>query len=408
MGIFSRFFPKIKNESEEGVQVDDVLLRAFLNGEPITRDKAMTLPAVSSAVDLISGIIASMPIRLYKRRQGRIQAGAGDTRTRVLNGDTGDVLTGYQLKKNLVADYLMSRGGYAVIHKSQGMIDGLYYVKPEEVTGYKSDDHVFKKIRFQIDGKNYYDHQVFKLLRNSTNGINGKGLTEEVAKALETAYTTLVYQLGLVKSGGAKKGFLQSENRLEQEAINTLKDAWRNLYTSEGNNVVVLNKGVKFQEASSSSTEMQLNENKNTLTREINSIFHIQQGWTDTIKQAIYPIIKALESECDRVLLKQTEKSYMFFECDTKEILRASVSERYEAYSRALKDGWKTINEIRREENMNDISGMDVLNIGLSAVLYDVNTGVFFTPNTGTAMTTEEARVDDTSSQGEGGIAENE
>ena len=42
------------------------------------------------------------------------------------------------------------------------------------------------------------------------------------------------------------------------------------------------------------------------------------------------------------------------------------------------------------------------------AVLYNVNTGVFFTPNTGTAMTTEEARVDDTSSQEEGGIAENE
>ena len=57
---------------------------------------------------------------------------------------------------------------------------------------------------------------------------------------------------------------------------------------------------------------------------------------------------------------------------------------------------------------MNDIEGMDVLNIGLSAVLYYVNTGVFFTPNTGTAMTTEEARVDDTSSQEEGGIAENE
>ena len=67
MGIFSRFFPKNEtSESQEGVRVDDVLLRAFLNGEPITRDKAMTLPAVSSAVDLISGIIASMPIRLYK------------------------------------------------------------------------------------------------------------------------------------------------------------------------------------------------------------------------------------------------------------------------------------------------------------------------------------------------------
>ena len=33
--------------------VDDVLLQALLNGETITREKAMTLPAVNGAVDFI-------------------------------------------------------------------------------------------------------------------------------------------------------------------------------------------------------------------------------------------------------------------------------------------------------------------------------------------------------------------
>ena len=41
------------------------------------------------------------------------------------------------------------------------------------------------------------------------------------------------------------------------------------------NNVVVLNKGLEFQESSNSSVEMQLDQNKRTLADEINKIFHI-------------------------------------------------------------------------------------------------------------------------------------
>jgi hypothetical protein len=33
-------------------------------------------------------------------------------------------------------------------------------------------------------------------------------------------------------------------------------------------------------------------------------------------------------------------------------------------------------------ENMNDIEGGDVIDLGLGAVLYDVNTHTYYTPNT--------------------------
>ena len=43
-----------------------------------------------------------------------------------------------------------------------------------------------------------------------------------------------------------------------------------------------------------------------------------------------------------------------------------------------------TLNEIRRQENMEYIEGLDVVNVGLGAVLYDVNKHVYYTPNTDT------------------------
>ena len=79
----------------------------------------------------------------------------------------------------------------------------------------------------------------------------------------------------------------------------------------------------------------------------------------------------------------EKEKKNYFFAFDTKEIVKASLQERYNAYKTAKETGFMTLNEIRQAENMNSIDGMDVVNVGLSAVLYDTDTGKYFTPNTG-------------------------
>lgn len=377
------------NLNDQSVQLDDVLLQALLNNEVITRDKALTLPVVSSAVDFISGTVASMPVKLYKYKQGKVTEVEGDTRTELLNGDTGDTLNALQMKKAMVEDYLLGKGGYAVIRRNRNDITGLFYVKDIYVSILQNADPVYKYNLFEIDTKQYRSFEVLKLLRNTKDGARGKGVTDEISKALETAYSTLIYQLGLVKSGGNKKGFLKSERKLGQDEINILKQAWKNMFANNTESVVVLNSGLSFQESSNTSVEMQLNESKKTLKDEINSVFHISDDFYRTFKEAIYPIIKAFETELNSVLLLENEKRYMFFEFDVKEILRANIKERYEAYGKALKDGWKTVNEVRKEDNMNNIEGMDVLTLGLGAVLYDTTTQTYYTPNTNKTTDTQ-------------------
>lgn len=379
------------NLNDQSVQLDDVVLSALLNGEEITRDKALTIPTVSGAVDFISNTVASMPIKLYKYKQGKVVEIENDTRTKLLNNDTGDTLNAFQMKKAMVEDYLLDKGGYAVIERNRNTITGLFYVKPVYVAKLQNADPVHKYNLFEIATKQYKNYEVLKLLRNTKDGASGVGVTGEISKALETAYSTLIYQLGLVKTGGNKKGFLKSENRLSKEDIDTLKEAWRRLYANNQENVVVLNKGLDFKESSSTSVEMQLNESKKTLRDEINGVFHIHDDFDLTFKEAIYPIIKAFETELNSTLLLENEKKYMFFEFDVKEIVRANLKERYEAYNMAIQGGWKTINEVRKEENMNSIEGMDVLNIGLGAVLYNIKNGTYYTPNTDKTKSIEES-----------------
>ena len=397
MGFFD-VFRKRESEPEQIEQiVDDVLLKALLEGETITREKAMTLPCVNGAVDFISNAIASMPVKLYKVRDGKVEERFDDDRVKMLNGDTGDTLDGFQMKKAMVIDYLMGKGGYCYIKKERNNVKGLFYVEDHYITIMKVYQPIFKNYQIFVGGYDakgnespkaygtFLPYQFIKLLRNTKDGASGVGLTVEVSKALETAYQTLLYQLGMVSTGGNKRGFLKSERKLGQDEINVLKKAWKNLYGNNSENVVVLNAGVDFKEASNSAVETQLNESKQTLQDEINSLFHIYPNDFDrTFKEAIYPIVKAFETALNRDLLLEKEKGKFFFEFDVKEIIRANLKERYEAYKLAKETGFMTLNEIRRAENMEYIEGLDVVNVGLGAVLYDVNKHVYYTPNTDT------------------------
>ena len=385
MGIKDLF----KREVETEPIVDDVLLKALLNNETITREKAMTLPSVSGAVNFITDTVAMIPIKLYKEKDGHIEEVKNDSRVALLNDDTKDTLDGFQFKKAMAEDFLLGKGAYAYIQKNRNDFTGLFYVEDRNVTVNINADPIFKKYDLLVGAKRYQPFEFLKILRNTKDGASGTGVTVEVSKALETAYQTLLYQLSLVKCGGNKKGFIKSQRQLDQKAIDQLKNAWNRMYANNEENVVVLNNGLEFQESSNSSVEMQLNENKRTLQEEINTIFHIESDYNLTFKKAISPILSAFETALNRDFLLEKEKKTYFWAFDTKEITKSSTKERYEAYKLACECGFMTKNEIRFAENMNNIDGLDVIDVGLGSVLYNTVTKEYYTPNTNTTKSVE-------------------
>lgn len=415
MSIFNFWKKDVKDEvaplsspSDLSAQVDDPLLKALLCGEAITRDKAMMIPAVSSAVDFIASSVACMPVKLLKRKNGRVEIVDKDTRVRLLNGDTGDTLNAYQMKKAMVEDYLLDKGGYAYVRRDRNDVTGLFYVEPVYISYYKNIDPIYKKIQFQIMTNRYWDWEIIRLLRNTKDGAIGRGLTDEISKALQTAYATMLFQLRQVQRGGAKKGFVMSEKNLTQEALDKLKAAWRRMFEGDNTeNVMILNNGLKFQESSATSVEMQLDQTKKSLCEEIASVFHIHEDFDQTYKEAIYPVVKSFEAALNNSLLLENEKKKgYFFEFDVKEIIKASLKERFEAYEKAKKTGFMTLNEIREWESMNPVEGLDVIALSLGDVLFDTEKHTYYTPNM--AVTTDLRGNVDVAERNEGGVTEKE
>lgn len=111
-GIWKR---KKRADPDVEPEVDAAILRAWLSGESIGREGAMNIPSLAGCLNKIAGTMAAVPIKLYKREDDRITEVTDDRRTILLNSETGDTLDAYQMKRAVVLDYFLGRGGYIYI-----------------------------------------------------------------------------------------------------------------------------------------------------------------------------------------------------------------------------------------------------------------------------------------------------
>ena len=389
-GKIKSFFTREEENQQESDNANS-LLESILRGEKLTKEKAMSIPAFSSSVDIISNSVAILPIKLYKKtidKNGKenIEEVKDDIRIKLLNQDPKDTLDSFQLKKAITRDYLIDKGAYIFVEKNRNIFKSLRYVHPSYVSYIKNEDPIFKDGKYLINGKEYELYEFITILRNTANGIESSSLVEELSKSLETAVKTIMYELGIAKKGGGKKGFIKSEKPLSDEAMKSLRRAWNRFYDENADNVVILNKDMDFKESSNSASELQLNERKQTLASEIKDIFHISDNYDETIKYAVIPIISAIECALNKNFLLEKEKEVFYFAFDTKKITRGSLKERYEAYKLAIETGWLGINEIRKEEDYSSLEGLDIIKMNLANVFYDMKTQKIYTPNTGTIV----------------------
>lgn len=377
-----------KEKREVDINSLDPILQAIFKDETVDRTTALEIPIINSSVDLICNTFAMIPFQLYETKEingKKVTKEVEDDRVRIINDDTNDTLDGFQFKKAICEDYLLGKGGYAFVKTQGNSFNGLYYVEDKNITVQKNTDPIFKYVEFLVNGNTYYHYQFIKLLRNSKDGASGVGLIDEINRALRTAFKRICYEYDLTITGGSRKGFIKSQKHLDDKAIKQLREAWEKYYSGNAN-TVILNDGMEFQEASNNSTENQLNEKNITFRDEMRELFHISNNYDEFIKKAIMPIATAFCTALNRDFLLEKEKKSFYFAPDTKELYKGAMKERFEAYQIAIKNGFKTRNEVRYLEDDDAIEGLDTITLGLGDVLLDTNSGKIYVPNTNTTF----------------------
>ena len=355
----------------------------------VTRQQALSVPAVASALFLISGIIAGIPVRMYKREGNTIAEILDDERIKLLNIETNSILGAYETKQAMINDLIMEGACYCYIGKNGNSAESLQYLPKHRVSLLDNGKLIDRQIYYLVDG-NYYDNfNIMSAVRNCSDGVHGHGLLDDNAMHISSMYNALVYENGVI-SKGVRKGFLKSEGRLTVKALEALKKAWRYMTSKLGtSDVIVLNKGITFESADSTAVENQLNESKQTNADLIYKIF----GFTDKtfidekafnifVKTTIMPIVNCFIEAINRSLLLETEKGSYYFSLDMNDLLKADMLTRFNAYKTALESNWINVDEIRKREDLSPM-GIDFVSMNLANVFYYPKTKKVYTPNTG-------------------------
>ena len=402
-----------KRDDNTGFRPDDPaadLARAFGLNEAMTFEKAMQLPPISASIDFISSICARVPIKLYREsiegEETRTEEVTDDIRTELLNGNTGDSLNAFQMKKAWVTDYFGEGQGYIFIDKGLGGWRSLRYVEQVNISINVNSDPIFKDADIFIADKKYFYWDFLRLCRDTNDGFKGKSIIDTNGELITLMYKTMRFEKKLMDTGGNKKGFLKSVSKLTDKAMSEIKAAWRDLYSvNDSNNVMVLNNGLDYKDTSATSTELQLNENKLTNNDLLTMIFLLSakalQGASDddivsAVKTAVIPIIEQMEQAFNEGLLLESEKSTMYWACDTSALERGDILKRFQAYKLAIEGNFMQADEVRYKEDMPAL-GLNWIRLGLDDVLYDPKTKTIYTPNTNASVKV-----------GEGGIATND
>lgn len=385
------FLKKEKRSTENDV-IADVLngLSPLVNGKTITKQQAMSIPVVTKSVNWIASAISGLPIKMYKRTDKGYVEVYDDYRLALLNNYSGNCMTANDLKKQLITDLLLDGNGYAYISKLGNKIEKLSYIPTNKLTYTESVDNINKIVNIWVDGKQVQDYNVFRLVNNTKNGVSGIGFVSDCQDLLSTILGSLQYENSSISSG-VRRGFLKSKAKLDKDKMDELKQAWKRLTNPNQSDVLVLNAGIEFEDASSTATESQLSQNKTINMHQILAYFGLptnffeganSDSYLTAVRIAVLPIVKQLVTALNNYLLLESEKQDLKFDIDTSELLRINANERFTAYQTGLSSGILTIDEVRRMENL-PVLDMQYLKLGLGDVLYNIKDGSIFVPNTG-------------------------
>ena len=163
---------------------------------------------------------------------------------------------------------------------------------------------------------------------------------------------------------------------------------------------------MNYQDISYNPKDMQLLELKKENNIDICKLFNVdpallngnatEEQFLLFVKTVILPLFKQFEEVLNKNLLLESEKKSYYFAFDTRELLKADILKRYQAYEIGLRNTFLELNDVRYMENMDKLEGFeDVVKLGLDTVLYNTKNKDIFVANTNTTSNINREGGDD-------------
>ena len=382
MGIFgrSRDAPKKERRSKpskemvefmKGVDVD--FIGNSQSGVQVDELRSMQTSAVYACVKILAETIASLPLHLYKKgKDGKNESAEQHPLFSCLYEMPNDEMTSFEFRETMMTSLLLWGNAYARKIRKNGHVTELWYLKPNLMTVERDTQTGKIKYTYSDDITNqtieYRPDQIFHIKGLSLDGVKGLSPIAQAREAVGLSLATEEYGAKFFGNGARPGGVLEHPGILKDPE--KLRESWNKVYqgTRNSHKVAVLEEGMKYHTIGIAPEDAQFLETRKYQVNEICRIFrvpphlvgdldratfsNIEHQSIEFVQHTVRPWLVRWEQSISRQLLDEKERLLYFAKFNVDGLLRGDYKSRMEGYAVGRQNGWLSINDIRRLEDM--------------------------------------------------------
>lgn len=348
-----------------------------------SKNTALSLSTVYSAVNLISDAIACLPITIKAHnKEGITELDQHPLKDIFSNNLT----TKYTLFKTILQSVLLKGNAYCYIERKGGKITGLRYLQSEDVQTYyrKETKELYYTCGYLGGTKRIMPSDMLHFLKYTVDGVQGISVLSHARRSLNIANQTENTAETFFSSGCNLNGVIKVHSNLSNEQKQDIATSWRTTF-GQGNTsggVVVVPSNMDYQAISVSGEDAQMLQSRQYNVADIARFFNISPVLLGDLSNAGYSTIEAtnlqflsytlnpyivmLEEELNRKLVSGGEN--LEINLDETAILRTDKAQQASYYSTLLSMGVLSINEVRKELGLNAVEGGEKHNLAYNDV----------------------------------------
>lgn len=355
-------------------------------GMSVTESNSLGISAVYRAVNLIASTAAGLPLHAYS------DSDDDDVRLKMPKGSAAQILlrnphpdmTPFEWKEMIFVHLALWGNAYLrKLRNGLGQVVELWVIHPSRVRSGR-DTEVGTKV-YVIDGKvdePLSDNEILHIPGFGYDGVCGVSPIRAARQGLGLAMAAEQFGASLFGSGSLASGILQTEQRLEQKDANALAKRWRDRTAGIKNahDVVVLDRGAKFQQLSIPPEDAQFIESRKFQVEEVARMYGVpphmlmqtdkSTSWGAGIEQqSIGFVVFSLSPWLIRVeqrLTKLIRPAAAYAKFNVDGLKRGDSQQRAQFYAQMWQLGVFSTNDIRRLEDLPPVPGGDARYVALN------------------------------------------
>jgi len=363
------------------------------SGMDINRETAMTTTGTLAATTLLSDCVAMLPLGVYreKRRNGRREL------NEVINHPVHELISEQPnkwmtsftwLEMSMLHLLYESRCYTQIVRNRAGQVVDLLPHMPELVR-FDPDKQRYI-IEFRSGPRAFKPSQIIHVKVITWDGLEGKSRVALGKEVLGMAKATDKHVAAYYGNSARPSAVIEVDELLDEGAIKRLSEQWYDTYggSSNAHKTAILEQGAKLKEFGNSMADAQGIESRKYQRNEQATLWRTPPHMVGDLENAAYrnvehlaiefgrytiaPWCRRIEAELKVKLFTRPERKRGFCALfDLGYLLRGDTKTRFEGHSQSIVDGWKSRNEVRAEEGLNPVPGLDNFLVPLNMAVVD-------------------------------------